>query len=95
MIKVTIEDNTYEVRNEWEDNTINDLTEPQEYIKNLPQWLESYIYTDSNSPISDSKLLDFYVDWIELFSNIPRALLEEVVAVKDEEHFYLMRFQSF
>tara|TARA_R110000803_G_scaffold207962_1_gene276252 strand:+ start:789 stop:1574 length:786 start_codon:yes stop_codon:yes gene_type:complete len=94
MIKVTIEDNTYEVRNEWEDNTINDLNKPQEYIKTLPQWLESYIYTDSNSPISDSKLLDFYVDWIELFSDIPRTLLEEVVAVKDEEHSIMFLFNA-
>ena len=85
MIKVTIDEKVYEVRNEWKDNTINDLVKPQEYINTLPQWLESYIYTDSKTPISEAKLLDFYFDWISLFSNIPKDVLENV-KVKDEEH---------
>jgi hypothetical protein len=94
MIIVTIENISYEVRNEWDDNSINDLIKPQEYINNLPKWLESYIYTDSDSPISESKLLDFYVDWIELFSDIPRKLLEEVLAVKDEENSITFLFTA-
>ena len=43
MIKVTILEKEYKVRNDWEDNTINQLEKPQEYINNLPKWLESYI----------------------------------------------------
>lgn len=94
MIKVTILDKEYFVRDKWEDNTINQLKKPQEYINNLPKWLESYIYKGSDSAVSDSKLLDFYVDWIELFSNIPRNLLEEVLAVKDEEHSIMFLFDA-
>ena len=94
MIKVTILEKEYKVRNNWEDNTINQLQKPQEYINNLPKWLESYIYKGSNTPVSESKLLDFYIDWIELFSDIPRNLLEEVLAVKDEENSIVFLFDS-
>lgn len=94
MIKVTILEKEYKVRNNWEDNTINQLEKPQEYINNLPKWLESYIYKGSNTPVSESKLLDFYIDWIELFSDIPRNLLEEVLAVKDEENSIVFLFDS-
>lgn len=94
MIKVTILNKQYEVRDKWEDNTINQLKKPQDYINNLPKWLENYIYKGSDQVVSDSKLLDFYVDWIELFSNIPRNFLEEVLSVKDEEHSIIFLFDS-
>ena len=94
MIKVTIRDKEYEVRDKWEDNTINQLIKPQQYINNLPSWLESYIYKGSDTPVSESKLLDFYIEWIEMFSNIPIELLKEAIPVKGEGDNILLLFNA-
>ena len=83
MIKATILDKDYTIRNEWSDNTIKQMSKAHAYLENIPQWLEHYLYSDEPSSISTSKLLKFYIDWIELFSDIPRDLLESDIKVED------------
>jgi hypothetical protein len=70
MINVTILDKPYQIRNNWNDNTIKHMGLAQQYIDAMPKWLSNYIYSDEDEPVSESKLLDFYIDWIELFSRI-------------------------
>ena len=42
----------------------------QEYLSKLPTVLDQYFYTDKEVNVSEQKLLDFYVDWIELFLSL-------------------------
>ena len=81
MLKVTILDKPYYIRNEWKDNTIKHMSRAQEYISAMPKWLSNYIYSEKPEPVSDLKLLDFYIDWVELFSDIPREYLESEISV--------------
>lgn len=91
MIVATILDKEYKIRNLWEDNTIKQMSKAQEYIDNMPKWLSNFIYSeDDKEPVSESKLLDFYVDWIELFSNIPREYLEGEISVTKSDELSLM-----
>jgi len=83
MVEVSILDKTYTVRNNWQDNTVKHLVKAQEYLESLPKWLENYIYSDKPEPVSESKLLKFYIDWIELFSDIPREFLESEIEVNN------------
>jgi len=83
MIKATILNKDYTIRNEWSDNTIKQMSKAHSYLGEIPQWLEHYLYSDEPSSISTSKLLKFYIDWIELFSDIPRDLLEADIKVED------------
>lgn len=81
MLKVTIESKEYFLRDKWEDNTVEQMEHAQEYLSKLPTVLEQYFYTDKEVNVSEQKLLDFYVDWIELFSDIPREYLESEIEV--------------
>ena len=87
MIKVSILDQSYHVRDKWEDNTIKQMSKAQDYISSMPIWLSEYIYgtDEEKKPISEPKFLDFMVDWIEIFSNIPREYLESEIKVEDPE----------
>ena len=86
MIIVTILDKPYQLRNEWEDNTIKQMSVAQEYISSMPKWLEQYIYSDKDdTPVSEVKLLEFYIDWICIFSDIPREYLESEIEIKDSK----------
>ena len=77
MIIVTILNKEYQLRNEWADNTIKQMSIAQDYIDAMPKWLEQYIYSDKDdTPVSEIKLLEFYIDWILIFSDIPREYLE-------------------
>tara|TARA_Y100001937_G_scaffold81826_1_gene110690 strand:+ start:3204 stop:4001 length:798 start_codon:yes stop_codon:yes gene_type:complete len=90
MLKVTILDKPYYIRNEWQDNTIKHMTRAQDYINCMPKWLSNYIYSDKPEPVSDLKLLDFYIDWIELFSDIPREFLESEISVNKADEISLI-----
>ena len=90
MLKVTILDKPYYIRNDWKDNTIKHMTRAQEYINDMPKWLSNYIYSEKPEPVSDSKLLDFYIDWIELFSDIPRHYLESEISVNKADEISLI-----
>lgn len=81
MIKAEILGKEYSIRNDWKDNTIKQMSKAQTYIDNMPKWLDNYIYSDSDEPVSESKLLAFQIDWIELFSDIPREYLESEISV--------------
>jgi len=90
MLKVTILDKPYYIRNDWQDNTIKHMARAQEYISAMPKWLSNYIYSEKPEPVSDSKLLDFYIDWIELFSDIPREYLESEISVNKADEISLI-----
>ena len=90
MINVTILDKPYHIRNNWEDNTIKQMGTAQQYIDAMPKWLSNYIYSDKDEPVSESKLLDFYVDWIEIFSDIPREYLESEISVNKADELSLI-----
>ena len=90
MLKVTILDKAYNIRNEWQDNTIKQMSKAQDYINQMPKWLSNYIYSEKPKPVSDSKLLDFYVDWIEMFSDIPREYLESEISVNKADEISLI-----
>ena len=90
MLKVTILDKPYYIRNEWQDNTIKHMSRAQEYISAMPKWLSNYIYSEKPEPVSDLKLLDFYIDWVELFSDIPREYLESEISVNKADEISLI-----
>lgn len=90
MLKVTILDKPYYIRNEWKDNTIKHMSRAQEYISAMPKWLSNYIYSEKPEPVSDLKLLDFYIDWVELFSDIPREYLESEISVNKADEISLI-----
>jgi len=90
MLKVTILDKPYYIRNEWKDNTIKHMARAQDYISNMPKWLSNYIYSEKPEPVSESKLLDFYIDWVELFSDIPRHYLESEISVNKADEISLI-----
>jgi len=90
MLKVTILNKSYYIRNDWKDNTIKHMSRAQEYINDMPKWLSNYIYSEKPEPVSDSKLLDFYIDWIELFSDIPREYLESEISVNKADEISLI-----
>ena len=90
MINVTILDKPYQIRNNWDDNTIKHMGLAQQYIDAMPKWLSNYIYSDEDEPVSESKLLDFYIDWIELFSDIPREYLESEISVNKADELSLI-----
>ena len=90
MLKVTILNKSYYIRNDWKDNTIKHMSRAQEYINDMPKWLSNYIYSEKPEPVSDSKLLDFYIDWIELFSDIPRDYLESEISVNKADEISLI-----
>jgi len=90
MLKVTILNKSYYIRNDWKDNTIKHMSRAQEYINDMPKWLSNYIYSEKPEPVSDSKLLDFYIDWIELFSDIPREYLESEISVNKADDISLI-----
>lgn len=82
MINVSILDKQYCIKNEWTDVTIRDMVKAQNYINNMPKWLENYIY-NSGDAISEHKMMSFYIDWIELFSDIPKEYLQGEIKVED------------
>lgn len=90
MQKVTILDQNYSIRNEWADNTIKQMAKAQEYIDQMPKWLSNYIYSEDSEPVSESKLIKFYIDWIELFSDIPREYLEGEISVNESDELSLV-----
>jgi len=90
MLKVTILDKPYQIRNEWKDNTIKHMARAQDYISAMPKWLSNYIYSEKPEPVSESKLLDFYIDWVELFSDIPRYYLESEISVNKADEISLI-----
>ena len=90
MLKVTILDKPYYIRNEWKDNTIKHMARAQNYISAMPKWLSNYIYSEKPEPVSESKLLDFYIDWVELFSDIPRHYLESEISVNKADEISLI-----
>tara|TARA_Y100000592_G_scaffold16904_1_gene25339 strand:+ start:471 stop:1268 length:798 start_codon:yes stop_codon:yes gene_type:complete len=90
MINVTILDKPYQIRNNWNDNTIKHMGLAQQYIDAMPKWLSNYIYSNQDEPVSESKLLDFYIDWIELFSDIPREYLESEISVNKADELSLI-----
>ena len=90
MLKVTILNKPYYIRNDWKDNTIKHMGMAQDYINAMPKWLSNYIYSDKDEPVSDSKLLGFYVDWIEMFSDIPREFLESEISVNKADELSLI-----
>ena len=90
MLKVTILNKPYQIRNDWKDNTIKQMGAAQTYIDAMPKWLSNYIYSDKNEPVSESKLIDFYIDWIELFSDIPREYLESEISVNKADELSLV-----
>lgn len=94
MIKATILDKTYSIRDKWEDNTIKQMAKAQAYIDNMPKWLSNYIYSDKQEPVSDSKLLDFQIDWIEFFTDIPREYLESEISVNSADEISLVELFS-
>ena len=94
MIKATILDQEYTIRNNWEDNTIRQMSKAQAYIDVMPKWLSNYIYSDKDEPVSENKLLKFYVDWIELFSDIPREYLEGEISVNNTDELSLIEIFS-
>ena len=83
MVSVSILDQNYTIKTTWSDVTIRDMIPVQEYISNMPEWLKNYIYSDSDEPVSQQKLLEFYIDWISLFSDIPREYLESEIEVTE------------
>jgi hypothetical protein len=90
MITATILENQYEIRNQWSDVTIKQMAKAQEYIDNMPKWLSNYIYSEDDEPVSEGKLLKFYIDWIGLFSNIPKEYLEGEIAVNNTDELSLI-----
>lgn len=90
MIQATILDQKYSIRNEWADNTIKQMSKAQAYIDAMPKWLSNYIYSEDQEPVSESNLLKFYVDWIELFSDIPREYLESEISVNSADELSLV-----
>jgi hypothetical protein len=66
------------------------MGQAQQYIDAMPKWLSNYIYSDEDEPVSESKLLDFYIDWIELFSDIPREYLESEISVNKADELSLI-----
>ena len=83
MATVTILNQDYTIRDKWEDNTILQMEKAQEYINAMPQYLSSYIYSDKDVSLPLDKIFSFYVDWIEIFSDIPRNILEEEISIED------------
>ncbi len=81
MINATILDNQYQIKNNWTDVTVKQMGKAQDYIDAMPIYLKNYIYSEDDEPISEDKLMKFYIDWIELFSNIPREYLESEIDV--------------
>ena len=81
MINATILETDYQIQNKWQDVTVKEMSKAQDYINNMPIYLKNYIYSEEESPITEDKLLAFYIDWIELFSNIPRDYLESEIDV--------------
>jgi len=90
MITATILDKQYEIKNNWSDVTIKQMAKAQEYIDNMPKWLSNYIYSEDDEPVSEGKLLKFYVDWCCLFTDIPREYLEGEIAVNDTNELSLV-----
>lgn len=90
MITATILENQYEIRNEWSDVTIKQIAKAQEYIDNMPKWLSNYIYSEGDEPVSEGKLLKFYVDWIGFFTDIPKEYLEGEIAVNNTDELSLI-----
>lgn len=90
MLQVTILNQDYWIKNQWSDVSIRDMKEVHEYISNLPKWLENYIYSEDDSPVSESKLLKFYIEFIGLFSNIPKEYLEGEISVNNTNELSLV-----
>ena len=90
MIKATILNKSYSIRDKWEDNTIKQMAKAQLYIDNMPKWLSNYIYSDKQEPVSDSKLLVFQIDWIGFFTDIPREYLESEISVNNADEISLV-----
>lgn len=90
MITATILDKQYEIRNNWSDVTIKQMTKAQQYIDNMPKWLSNFIYSDDDEPVSEGKLLKFYIDWVCFFSDIPREYLEGEIAVNNTDELSLI-----
>ena len=91
MIKATIENQTYQIKTTWSDVTIKDMAKAQDYISKMPQWLSNYIYSEEEEkqPVSDQKLLTFYIDWVLLFSDIHREYLESEIKVDSSNELSL------
>ena len=94
MIKATILNQDYFIRDKWEDNTIKQMGVAQNYIDAMPKWLSNDIYSEENEPVSESKLIKFYIEWIELFSDIPREYLESEISVNATNELSLVEVFS-
>lgn len=90
MIRVTILDKPYTIRNTWKDNTVKQMAKAQAYIDAMPTWLSNYIYSDNDEPVSESKLLAFQIDWIEIFTDIPREYLESEISVTSSDELSIV-----
>jgi len=49
MIKATINQETYQIKTSWEDVTVKDMSKAQDYLSNIPKWLDNFIYSDKAS----------------------------------------------
>ncbi len=87
MIKATILNKKYQIFNNWSDVTIRKMGKAQKYIDGMPLDVKNYIYSneEEKEPVSDSRLLKFFIDWIEIFSTIPRKFLESEISVNNHD----------
>ena len=90
MVTVEILGKKYSIKNEFTDVTIRDMVKVQEYLDSLPIVMEKYLFSEDEIEISEGKLLKFYVDWIELFSDIPREYLEGEISVQNTDELSLV-----
>ena len=87
MIVVDIDGVNYQVRTEWADNTVRQFNAAFNHLNIIPEALRDYIYPkegEERKEPSQKDIIKFYIDWIALFSNIPKDLLSRNIEIVSE-----------
>lgn len=87
MVEVDINGVNYQVRTEWADNTVRQFNAAFNHLNIIPEALRDYIYPKEDEERvepSQRDIIKFYIDWIALFSNIPKELLSREIEIVSE-----------
>jgi hypothetical protein len=77
MLKLKVNGSKYRLKSEFLEVDLNTLKKAYEYLNDLPFDLKAHLEDDSKS-VKESKLIDFKVNWVALFCDIPLDVLKRV-----------------
>jgi hypothetical protein len=83
MIRLTFDDKNYKINTLFEEITIKELHAGYEYLQKAPIGMLSYL-KDKSAEVEPTKLLDFQINWVALFSNIPLDVLKMITPTGEE-----------